>query len=123
MKRRDFLKTASAAAAAVTLGQVPASAADDRIGTRSRAAARRELSEHRIVKMEARRVRDLVVAGVLTQLCVESTVRDAFDLGFRVFVPMDACASSDEDSHLAALRTLGSGFAYVLRARSLLESL
>jgi len=59
MKRRKFLKAAGVAAAAITLARVPTPAEEeDRIGKWTRAAARRELSEHRIVKMEARRVRD-----------------------------------------------------------------
>ena len=38
-------------------------------------------------------VRSLIVAGVLTDQCVDSTVRDACDLGYLVTVPTDACAT------------------------------
>jgi len=37
----------------------------------------------------------LVIAGVLTQNSVESTVRHAGNLGFRVVVAEDACAATD----------------------------
>ncbi len=35
----------------------------------------------------------LVVAGMMTHMCVDTTVRAAFDLGFRVTVAHDACAT------------------------------
>jgi len=37
----------------------------------------------------------LVVAGMMTHMCVDATVRAAFDLGFAVTVPGDACATRD----------------------------
>jgi L-alanine-DL-glutamate epimerase-like enolase superfamily enzyme len=58
MNRRQFLETMGATSVAVALGPVLASAPEDRLGTWSRAAAARELSEHRLVKMEARHVGD-----------------------------------------------------------------
>lgn len=53
----------------------------------------------------------LVVAGVLTHECVESTVRHAADLGFAVTVVEDACAAVEEDRHRASLRNLGLSYA------------
>lgn len=35
----------------------------------------------------------LVVAGMMTQMCVDSSVRQAFDLGYRVTLLADACAT------------------------------
>ncbi len=58
MNRRKFLETVGAASAAVIFGKAPAAESDGRIGKWSKTAAARELSEHRIVKMEARTVRD-----------------------------------------------------------------
>ena len=42
-------------------------------------------------------VRSLIVAGVLTDQCVDSTVRDACDLGYLVSVPTDACTTLTQD--------------------------
>ncbi len=64
--------------------------------------------------MRLEKVRQLVVTGVATHLCVDSAVRDAFDLGFQPFVVGDATASQTEELHLAALRTLSHGFAGIL---------
>ncbi|HMM38664.1 MAG TPA: cysteine hydrolase family protein [Desulfovibrio sp.] len=38
-------------------------------------------------------VRELVVCGMMTHMCVDATVRAAFDLGFGCVVPVDACAT------------------------------
>jgi ureidoacrylate peracid hydrolase len=37
--------------------------------------------------------KSLIVAGVLTDQCIDSAVRDACDLGYLVTVPTDACAT------------------------------
>ena len=63
--------------------------------------------------LKARGFSDLGVAGVMTDLCVESTVREAFEKGFRVFVAPDACASKDGALHNAALAVMARGFAYL----------
>jgi len=46
----------------------------------------------------------LVVAGVTTSSCVDTTARDAVDRGFQTVVVEDATAELDEPSHEAALR-------------------
>ncbi len=66
-------------------------------------------------KLEAmlreKKIDTLLIAGVLTHLCCDSTARAAFERGFRVFLPVDALASYNEELHLAALKTLAHGFA------------
>ena len=49
-------------------------------------------------------VRSLVIAGVLTDQCVDSAVRDACDLGYLVTVATDACATLSRDRHEWSLR-------------------
>ena len=49
-------------------------------------------------------VRSRIVAGVLTDQCVDSAVRDACDLGYLVTVPTDACATLTQDRHDWSLR-------------------
>lgn len=49
-------------------------------------------------------VRSLIVAGVLTDQCVDSAVRDACDLGYLVTVPTDACATLTPERHEWSLR-------------------
>ncbi len=54
-------------------------------------------------------VETLVLAGIATDMCVETTARDAADRGFNVIVVEDATATFFEHHHRAAL----SGFARV----------
>ena len=52
-------------------------------------------------------VRQLVIAGLLTDQCVESAVRDACDLGYLVTLVSDACTTCSQSRHdnsLAAIK-------------------
>ena len=44
-------------------------------------------------------VRSLILAGILTDQCIDSAVRDACDLGYLVTVPTDACATLSRERH------------------------
>ena len=48
-------------------------------------------------------VRSLVVAGLMTDQCVESAVRDACDLGYLVTLVTDACTTTSADRHEQSL--------------------
>lgn len=52
----------------------------------------------------------LVVCGCTTEICVESTVRDAFFRGYRITVAEDAVAASSRQNHEDALRVIRFGF-------------
>ena len=51
-------------------------------------------------------VRQLVIAGLLTDQCVESAVRDACDLGYLVTLVSDACATHSQERHDNTLRAI-----------------
>jgi ureidoacrylate peracid hydrolase len=51
--------------------------------------------------------RTLILAGIITNGCVESTARDARDLGYRVIVAGDACATYSREAHDRTLKWLG----------------
>lgn len=59
------------------------------------------------------RVEDLVIAGIMTNMCCESTARDAYYRDYRVFFPADGTGSINEEMHLASLLNLSYGFASV----------
>jgi ureidoacrylate peracid hydrolase len=46
----------------------------------------------------------LIIAGCLTDQCVDSAVRDACDLGYLVTVPVDACVTLSAERHAWSLR-------------------
>ncbi len=58
-------------------------------------------------------VKNVIVTGVLTNICVRSTVHDAFFLGYRVFVPADCCQGSSKAIHDAALWDIDHYYGYV----------
>jgi nicotinamidase-related amidase len=51
-------------------------------------------------------VEDLIISGVMTNLCCETTARDAFGHDYRVFFVADATATINEELHLATLKNL-----------------
>jgi biuret amidohydrolase len=58
-------------------------------------------------------VRTLILTGVGTDVCVETTARDAVDRGFNCTIVEDGCATLDEDSHNAALLAFAKWFGKV----------
>ncbi|HWL71652.1 MAG TPA: isochorismatase family cysteine hydrolase [Geminicoccus sp.] len=57
-------------------------------------------------------IRHLVVAGVLTDQCVDMTVRDGADRGYLVTCVADACAAPTPERHATALKAFG-GYCWV----------
>jgi len=60
------------------------------------------------------KVRTLVVGGVVTTVCVESTVRDAAMRDFRVFLVGDAIGDADQAAHDEGLSRLGRMFGHLV---------
>jgi nicotinamidase-related amidase len=73
--------------------------------------------------LKCSKVTDLVITGVMTNLCCESTARDAFFRDYRVFFPMDATGAVNEELHLATLKNLAYGFAFVTTTDEILRGL
>jgi nicotinamidase-related amidase len=51
-------------------------------------------------------VTDIIIAGVATDLAVQSAARDAHDRDFGVEIAADACAAASDDDHDSALKTM-----------------
>lgn len=52
----------------------------------------------------------LVIAGTLSNVCCESTARDAMMLGYRVLMPADASATLSDEEHVASLVSVAQYF-------------
>ena len=66
-------------------------------------------------------IRTLIMTGVMTSGCVESSVRDAKDLGYGMIVVSDACASWTEELHQASLRVVDGVFGKVMSSDQVLN--
>ena len=71
--------------------------------------------------LRARGIDTLIVAGVATNICCESTAREAMMRDFKVFMPHDAVTAPKADAHLAGLRSVMQVFADVRPAASLIS--
>jgi ureidoacrylate peracid hydrolase len=65
----------------------------------------------------------LIVCGVTTNVCVESTVRDAFFRDIRVIVPSDATAAVTPELHEGALEDFRYSFGPVVTVAELEEAM
>jgi len=66
--------------------------------------------------------RYLIIAGCLTDQCVDSAVRDACDLGYLVTVPTDACVTLSPERHAWSLRN-NQGYCRQRTTRELLDEI
>jgi ureidoacrylate peracid hydrolase len=64
----------------------------------------------------------LIIAGCLTDQCVDSAVRDACDFGYLVTVPTDACATLSAERHDWSLRN-NRGYCRQTTTAALLEEI
>ncbi|MFX1708760.1 cysteine hydrolase family protein [Chitinophaga sp. CC14] len=111
--------------AAIHAGVSPA--ADEKIIIKNHPNSFREttLLEH----LQENGITSLVICGMMTDVCVDATVRAAMDLGFATTVIGDACATRNRelygktikaeeinDAYLAGMTALGGLYAHVITA-------
>lgn len=65
----------------------------------------------------------LLIAGTLTNVCCESTARDAYMRGYKVIFLEDATAAATDDEHNAALLNLRINFADVKSTQTVISML
>ena len=75
-------------------------------------------------QLDAMGVKNLVIVGAMSHMCIEGATRAAVDFGYGVEVIHDACATRDQefngrrvaaaDVHAASMAALGFGYAKVL---------
>lgn len=69
------------------------------------------------------RVDQLVIFGVVTNICVRSTVHDAFFIGYDVVVPEDCCAATGPREQNSSLYDIATHFGVVSNADDVVAAL
>ncbi len=76
--------------------------------------------------LRSRGIRNLILTGITTDVCVHTTLREANDRGFECLVLTDCCAATERKHHEAALSMIhmqGGIFGAVASSETLLEGL
>lgn len=76
--------------------------------------------------LNQKHIRNIVLTGITTDVCVHTTMREANDRGFECVILGDCCAATDKANHEAALNMVlmqGGVFGAVANSEALLEVL
>jgi nicotinamidase-related amidase len=74
--------------------------------------------------LQTRGIRNLILTGITTDVCVHTTMRDANDRGYECLILSDCTAATDAGNHAAALKMVtmqGGVFGAVSDSRSVIE--
>ena len=73
--------------------------------------------------LQARDIDTLIISGTMTNVCCESTARDAMQMDYSVLFLADATATRSDDVHNATLNNMASIFGTVVWTKELLDAL
>ena len=97
--------------------------AEDTWISKTRYSAFIEGASNMAVELETRGIDTLILCGVVTNICVESTARDAMMLNYRTLIIEDACAANSLEAHSATLNTFYSNFGDVQMTEEVIRHL
>lgn len=73
-------------------------------------------------QLKKNHIKQIIITGVMANLCCESTARTAFMKGFEVFYTIDGTAANTKSFHFASLLNLSYGFAIPILTKEILKS-
>lgn len=71
--------------------------------------------------LRSRSCSQVVITGVLTHMCCETTARSAFCRGFEVYIPVDCVADASEERHFQSLKGLADCVAVITSLEEVLS--
>ena len=71
--------------------------------------------------LRSRGIETVLIGGTKTNICCETTGRDAFDMDFKVVMVEDCCAALSEREHQSALENIIQQFGDVMMADEVIE--
>lgn len=82
--------------------------------------------------LKARNINEIIIGGAMSHMCIDATVRAAFDLGFTCMVAEDACATRNltfkdktihaSEVHAAFMAALSGSYATVRSTKTILDT-
>ena len=73
--------------------------------------------------LQARGIDTLIISGTATQVCCESTARDAMMMNYKVFFIADANATFTDEEHNATLSAMAHGFCDVIDTDTMIATI
>ncbi|KAL8825688.1 MAG: hypothetical protein Q9170_007695 [Blastenia crenularia] len=71
--------------------------------------------------LEEKGIERVVVCGVMTDCCVDTTSRSAFNRGYETWLVADACGTASKKQHEAGLNGFGYAFGELLETAEVIE--
>jgi len=72
--------------------------------------------------LRSKGIENILVTGVATNVCVETTARDGYNRDYNVVFVEDCCGAYDEEEHAATLNNIRKFFGTVVTSGSLIEN-
>ena len=94
---------------------------DDTIIIKNRYSALAHGSSNLERVLRSRGIDTILVGGTKTNVCCDSTARDAMMLDFKSVMVSDCCAASSDDEHLASLETFIQQFGDVMTSEEVMD--
>lgn len=117
--------------AGAQINSTVASQEDETVVAKNYPNAFRDTTLSTILKQQ--KIGDIILCGAMSHMCIDATVRAAFDLGFDCTVAADACATKNltfadrvvqaADVHASFMAALSGTYASVLTTRDILETI